>query len=239
MSNNLSLSIDSWSAWSDGLSVQQDISEKVNTEKVTLSQVAPMKRRRMSRLTKMALQTALECLKGASQTTQNPLYLFASQHGELTRSSKIVKDLISSEDISPTDFSLSVHNSASGLLSINESNTSPVNSIAAGENTFGCALIEASNLLQRFPQQKVLLVCFDETLPSPLEKFEQAEQLSYSVALLLSNSEDNSVEFGLEESATIKSGSYPDALEFIKFLGSSQASNQIRRWKFSKDVKQA
>ena len=76
----------------------------------------------MSSLTRMAFATASSC---ADQLAVKPCCIFASRHGELARTVKIIESIVKLEDVSPTDFSLSVFNTALGLFSIFTENKAP------------------------------------------------------------------------------------------------------------------
>jgi hypothetical protein len=74
--------------------------------------------------------------------------------------------------MSPADFTVSVHNAASGLLSISSNNRGFCTSMAADHNTTAVSLLEGIGLvLQR--QEPVLVVCCDEAAPQFL--IEQSE----------------------------------------------------------------
>ncbi len=72
--------------------------------------VPPMHRRRMSRLSKMALASALEVVAGETVDYS----VFCSQHGEIARTRDILSSISSGTEMSPTAFAQSVHNTSSG-----------------------------------------------------------------------------------------------------------------------------
>ncbi|WP_448167375.1 beta-ketoacyl synthase chain length factor [Burkholderia ambifaria] len=114
----------------------------------------PMVRRRLSRLSRLALQAAYDCA-GA----ENPLRMvFASRHGELTRTTGILSDIGAAEPVSPTAFSLSVLNAVTGIFGIARRDRSPATAIAAGHETLGYALLEAFSQYDASPASPVLLV---------------------------------------------------------------------------------
>ena len=71
------------------------------------------------------------------------------------------------QPMSPADFTVSVHNAASGLISIANKNRGMTTSIAADENTPAAALMEAIGLVVT-TDQPVLLACADEPAPENL-----------------------------------------------------------------------
>ena len=147
--------------------------------------IKPMMRRRMSSLSKLAVQTALQL------SDQEPIdyIVFSSRHGELTRTVKLLEDIIAGDDASPLAFSQSVHNIAAGLFTICSERATPVTSIAAVESSLHHGLIEASIYLQDNPTHKVLLVDFDESLPEPYACYEQQAHPGYAFAAILSSGE--------------------------------------------------
>ena len=95
--------------------------------------------RRASQQTTLALDAALELTLGLT-----PDYLiFASQHGEITRSRELLDAIERRTDLSPTAFSQSVHNTAVGQYTIIKKSNTKATSIAAGQKTICMALIEA------------------------------------------------------------------------------------------------
>ncbi|NVK22253.1 MAG: beta-ketoacyl synthase chain length factor [Kangiellaceae bacterium] len=216
----------------------KSLANSIDHNPISLTQVPAMKRRRMSPLTKMALHTSYQSIEQSKQPASNPITIFASQHGELERTVKIINTLNASEDISPTDFSLSVHNSALGLYSINSGNTLPATTIAASVDTFGFALLEANNLLHRFPNHNILLTCFDQPPPSPLNLAYSQPKISYSSSLILSHKQaDQMINVSFRNNLTQHSD-LPLAFEFIHFLHSNLQQKQCvtgkREWAFSK-----
>ncbi len=205
-----------------------------------ISDIPAMKRRRMSFLTKMAFHSAL---KSASSSEKDLNLVFASQHGELQRTVKILKSLAQSGEVSPTDFSMSVHNTAVGLYSILTKNHAPATSVAAGDDSFGFGLMESVNLLYRYPQKSTLFVYFDDSLPEPLAHLPRQQNRRVSIALLLKNSEENTTSFRVSprdiHEAGESSASLTMAESFLQFfLGQNVISQyQTRRylWEWRKD----
>lgn len=108
---------------------------------VDLSFLAPMARRKLSELDKIALCIMNECLSCAED--KNIKIVFASQYGEVGRLKKLVGQYSEENEVSPATFSASVHNSAVGQFSLINKITKSYNSISAEEFTFEAGLIEA------------------------------------------------------------------------------------------------
>jgi len=97
--------------------------------------------------------------------------VFASQHGELGYTVALLRALAASEPLSPTVFSLSVHNAAAGLLSTVRADRAESTAVAAGEETLGYALLESYCQLMQEPQRPVLIVYGDAPLPPEYQPF--------------------------------------------------------------------
>jgi len=184
----MSFNIDTWSANSVGINTDTSWKEwSLNlqwpeSESIDVDLIPAMMRRRMSTLSKLAVQTAIRLL---NQSDIDYL-VFASRHGELHRSAELIKEIINGAEASPMSFSQSVHNTAAGLSTIASKKALPVTSIAAGENSFQSAITEAWIYLQEFPNNKVLLIDFDQPLPADYAEFEQKTFKGYALGLVLS-----------------------------------------------------
>ncbi|HTJ94418.1 MAG TPA: beta-ketoacyl synthase chain length factor [Pararobbsia sp.] len=120
--------------------------------------IEPMVRRRLSTLSKMALSVAHDC----AHTHPEVRLVFASRHGELHRTTQILRDIEAREPVSPNAFSLSVLNAMSGIYGIARHDRSPATAVAAGAETLGYALLEAHALFVENPSLPVLVVYADE-----------------------------------------------------------------------------
>ncbi len=195
--NTIYFCIEHWQALCAGLSEHTDWQQWARDNQlpdvqwpqdaqVPASNLIPaMMRRRMSALSKLALQTACLLLQ---QSTQVDYLIFSSRHGELHRTVELLQDIINGQDASPTAFSQSVHNTSAGLFTIATKQAIPATSIAAGEHTLHSALIEAYAYLADNPHHKVLLIDFDQPLPAPYDQYEQhlPHYPGYALGMLLS-----------------------------------------------------
>jgi hypothetical protein len=151
-------------------------------------------RRRMSPLSRLAVQMALE----ASAGTQADFLVFASQHGELTRTRELLDDIIAAVELSPTSFSQSVHNTGAGLYTIIAGSHAPATSLAAGPATFAYGWLEAETFLAANPDKRVLLVVYDGVLPPEYASYLQQVQCTYGTALLLKRAANGAAGIALE-----------------------------------------
>lgn len=149
--NGQRFGVSRWTAWEGGTDGAPDVSF-----------VAAMLRRRLSRLSRLAVSVANGCL---AEDAGIPIVL-VSQHGELARTVDLLSMLARGEPLSPTAFSLSVHNSAAGLLTLTRAERAPATAIAAGPHSVAMGLLEAVSQAQE-RGGPVLLVCVDAQAPAP------------------------------------------------------------------------
>ncbi len=148
-----------------------------------------MLRRRLSLLAKMALKVAHDCVHGLPAVR----FVYASRHGELTRTTSMLDDLAAGESISPTAFSMAVLNSSAGLFSILRHDTTPSTAISASAESFGNGLLEAYMQLVDDPERPVLLVYADEPAPSVYGCIDPKESGAHAIGMLLQSGAPNTI----------------------------------------------
>lgn len=163
-----SLNIIDWQARAPGLS---DATEWLAWSRLKLSidPTAPLPRltalpvmtaRRLNSGSKLAVDIGLAML----QNHTIDAVVYSSRHGELERNYRILHALATGQPVSPTDFAMSVHNSAVGNLTITARQPIVSSSVSAGLDTFQQSLCEVLSLLQA-GYSRILLVDFDGSLP--------------------------------------------------------------------------
>ena len=240
--NSFHFTVKDFSFWAPGVESPERYQAWAKGEMGSVEENSPackflpaMFRRRLSRLSKIAFTVMQKHMDTPDLPT-----VFASRHGELFTTAKLLEDLLEEESLSPTRFSLSVHNSASGLFSIASKNKAPSVALANGYDTFCSALLEATAILHRNPQQDVLLVIYDEYADHAFKDFLK-EDYSYGLSLLLSSSAEGTKisgqrkahEQGLADDKSIQ------ALDFFKWFLSEEQSCSISgnhcSWNWSKN----
>jgi hypothetical protein len=136
-----------WSFWSSASESQPDVAF-----------VDPMMRRRLSSLSRMALKVAGDCVDAQTHAR----VVFASRHGELRRTTEILRDIEAGKPVSPNAFSLSVLNAMSGLFGIARRDRSAATALSAGAQTLGYALLEAHAQRADDADSPVLVIYTDE-----------------------------------------------------------------------------
>ena len=138
-------------------------------------------RRRTSLLIRMVAEVAAQASEQAGLSLGAMPIVVGSAYGELGTTMEMLHELSTERSVSPFRFHNSVHNTASGYLSIAHENRYPATSLAAGWQTAAMALLEARTLLEDRGGD-VLVVVADETLPAALTR---AVATPVSAALIL------------------------------------------------------
>jgi hypothetical protein len=152
-----------------------------------LSFIDPMLRRRLSPMARMSLKVAHDCARGLPSVR----LVYASRHGELSRTTAMLNGLAAGEIVSPTAFSMSVFNASAGLFSIVRNDIAPTTAISAAEESFGFGLLEACLQLASEPQRPVLLVYADEPVPEIYGWSEPGN--AHAIAILLRSDADTTI----------------------------------------------
>ncbi|MBD9412989.1 beta-ketoacyl synthase chain length factor [Pseudomonas sp. PDM16] len=231
--------IEHWRAWAPGLDSAADwhawqqapFAPQDGGEQPDVGFLPALQRRRLSRLARMAFHVAWPL---AEEHGPMPL-VFASRHGETPRTLAILSDLAHDEPLSPTQFSLSVHNAIIGLWSIQRGDTSEMTALAAEGDGLEQALLEAATLLGE-GSPSVLLIVAEETPPELYRPYIDDVPFPYAVALLLRP--------GAEWQLQLVEGSgpraaWPHALELVRALSGNVDSLQHhwkrRQWNWSRN----
>ena len=177
-------------AWGGGLSSSQDwknfaLGEKSLSnlqELPALKQIPAMQRRRLSPFAKLSLHCALTAAEECLTTVPS---VFASRHGDLAKTSKLISDVAAKEVLSPTQFGLSVHNAVGGLFSIYTGNKAPLTAVSAGEDTFFTAMVDALCKLSTNEYSQILVVFTETVVPEVYQDYIVQDEVDIACALLL------------------------------------------------------
>lgn len=132
----------------------------------------PRLRRRTSLLTRMIVTALAEAAGRGGAAHEQTRYVVVSSWGEIETTVDLLAQLaVPSGPISPTAFHNSVHNTATGYLSIASGNHWPSTALAAGPHALEIGLLEACCGL-RSPEGPgdVLLIIAEERLPVPFAR---------------------------------------------------------------------
>lgn len=151
-------------------------------QQTLLSEIPLMIRRRLTPLAKIVFCAIRQCM----EMNQSIPSVFSSTHGELAKSFAMMEMIEQGEEISPTTFSLAVHNSIAGLFSMVFQNNAESTVIAPGEEGIIAALLEVMGMLQE-GEEEVLLVYYDEPIVPfyPYQPYRLTLDSSMAMAFLI------------------------------------------------------
>jgi hypothetical protein len=153
----------------------------IGDDDIDIAFLARQHRRRLSRTVQLAL-TAYHCCN----PDHEPLVsVFASRYGEYVRTFGILEDIVGGLPTSPAAFSVSVHNTPSGIAAIGTGNPAPSSTVAANAATIEAAFIEATLLAREAPERDLIFVFVDEPLPEPYAEFRRPGERAQALGLRL------------------------------------------------------
>lgn len=218
--------LNSIKVWLQGEDDDTQLSLWANGELALASEFTPPKpqyypKAQLRRLSPFS-KVVLHCLDIPQVLSENYPLIFASQHGDLAKTVNLIKDAAIGEDLSPTQFALSVHNATTGLFSIATKNTAATTTISAGSNTFVEGLIEASMQAQQENSDVIYTYC-DFDVPIEYQQFEArkpARCISMVVSSVRSESSMATIDLSLNQQQTSDTddGSLDVSLDFIRHL---------------------
>lgn len=142
--------------------------------------VPVMMRRRLSPMGRKVVENLLtthEFLKG-----QEIPWVISCRHGDSARMGALLLELADGAPLSPTDFSLSVHNAIGAMFSIATGNKQVQTALAAGKASFELGLLEAY-ALQKEQGGRVGYIYYDAPLPPPFEEGRDSTEICISLIL--------------------------------------------------------
>lgn len=191
--------------------------------KADVAYVAPLYRRRLGRLAR----GMLHCAGRVCPEPGDMRVVFASRHGEMERTVAVLGDLAQGAELSPTLFSLSVHNSVAGLWSILKENHGPSTALAAGAETFAWGLLEALAAVEEDRSHPVLYVFGDDRLPEVYQPFAPADIVPHAIALLLGGPAQRTLRLSWD---TGQEGGATPTLQSLHFLAAMGRSTPGDSW---------
>ncbi|MGR9105684.1 MAG: beta-ketoacyl synthase chain length factor [Gammaproteobacteria bacterium] len=227
--------IQKWASWPP---LDDESESCADQESGLLASIPKMLRRRLSPLARTVFCAARQCIDGDAVM---PL-VFSSAHGELEKTFTMMKMLEFGEEISPTAFSLSVHNAIAGLFSMASLNRLENTAIAPGEEGMAPAFLEALGLLAEGAKQ-ILVAFYDEPIVSfyPTAPYRLSTDRRFALALRIGASGEGLPLRLTAVSTGSNDGEQPlQLLAFIQFLEDSRSSltfgTSRHGWRFEKNV---
>lgn len=159
-----------------------------------------MQRRRLSPLAKAAIAVAWRCRDNGGDMPS----VFFSRHGECLLYFQMLEGLASGEEVSPSRFSLSVHNAIAGLFSFFAASHQPYVSLAGGTEGIFAAFLEAAGLLLESP--RVLLVGYGQPLPEAYCRDCASDDCTWALGMVLGREDEPGWKLRLLRSPTAAFG---------------------------------
>lgn len=147
-----------------------------------LAKIQPMQRRRLSSAAKCAFS-----LLSSFESIDMPV-IFSSYEGEINRCFELETALAKAEPVSPTSFSLSVHNAISSLLSIEAKNHNEILAISSFSPVEDA--LQAAFLRLNDGYERVLILAYHESIS---QSYFDEKKPSFMLALVVSKAKDKSV----------------------------------------------
>jgi len=240
--------IEAWAAIAPGLESHIDwlkwLQHPEKTDeplaKVSLAQFPAMLRRRFSALGKCAMGAALPIIEADEAIPS----VFASRYGDMDLTLTLLESIARKEPMSPTSFSLAVHNAVSGLFTIARKDNSEVTSIAAMNGLLLQTLFEAIGQLQS--TSRVLCVVYDLPLPDFFQHYHSGVSFPYAIAFVVSNTNGDS--YSLDQCVDTVAGVESsqdslinlDTVNFLRLLNGLSTEIKITAnglsWQITRDV---
>ncbi len=111
----------------------------INSEsEIDVAEIPSLIRRKLSLLDKAALTTL--CKSYSSNIDE---LIFSSEYGELSRLETIIEQYTSQNEVSPAQFSASVHNYLMGFFTLYKKMNIPYFALSAGKNSLSAGIVKA------------------------------------------------------------------------------------------------
>lgn len=166
----LTFNILDWKAWTPA---QHDAQPDVSV-------IPAMLRRRLSPIGRAALSVIMPL----AQTHGAMPLVYVSRHGDLSRTLGLLEELAKGEPMSPTAFSLSVHNATAGLFSIQQGLTQNITALSGGAQELVPGLLESLGLCSMQAPQVLCVFC-DETPPAVYQQQVDQPAQAYALAAVI------------------------------------------------------
>lgn len=106
--------------------------------KADLSSIPPLMRRKLGSTDRLALDSMLEVFEEGFEEI-----VFSSRFGEIDRLKTIISQYQEFDEVSPAQFSASVHNYAAGFFTLYKKLNIPYFALSSGENSISAGLVKS------------------------------------------------------------------------------------------------
>ena len=180
-------------------------------ESVSEQAIPPLLRRRLTDLGKMAFNGFYAASAGLNG--KHVPWVIACRHGDTTRMNRLLTELARGETLSPTDFSLSVHNAIAAQFAIATGNKKMQTALSGGDQSFELGLLEAY-ALQKEVNETVGYIYYDYPLPMQYQLENDVPKVCIAILLSTENVQDSIKISYQSQSDQGQSGFFP----FVGFL---------------------
>jgi len=195
-----------------------------------------MQRRRLSPLARAAVAVAWRCSQGQADMPT----VFFSRHGESRHYFEMLDGLAAGEEVSPSRFSLSVHNAVAGLCSLAKASFAPYLALAGGDEGLFAAFLEAHGWLAENACPQVLVVCYEQPLPEAYRAYTASLVGTWALAMRLGRAGGDGPRLKLARTPAVGAAPQADAdlrLSQSMLAGLRQSECRLERcvWRWSLD----
>lgn len=180
------LGVTGWGLWSPGfadVTAWREGRPDPEVVKPPCKIVNPRLRRGSSRFANMLGEVVQQAAESAELDVSRVPTVYGSSLGEIETMVTLLRMLFEEDGkLSPNRFKNSVHNAASGLVSIGTANTTFSTAIAGGDRSFETSLLEAWAYLEDEGGDLILAVA-DDRAPEPLDRLDDHAALAVAFAL--------------------------------------------------------
>jgi hypothetical protein len=238
------LAIAHWRAWAPGIVEPADWAAWAKAPYVpdeTSGQpdcpwLPAMQRRRLTPMARMCMHVAWPLCADDEQLP----FVYASRHGETTRTLPLLREVAAGTPLSPTQFALSVHNAIAGQWSILRGQRGESTTLAGGVDTFEHAMLEA-RLLLASGAPAVIVVIAEEFPPDAYAGWIDDVPFSHALGLRVEAAAANEGwQLSLAQADDAgQTPSWPHALAFLRALHDPacdylQHQGGRRRWSWQR-----
>jgi len=182
-------------------------------ETASVRAMPPLLRRRAHPLGR----AALEVLYAPELAYADQPIIFCSRHGEMSRSATLLQALAAEGQVSPQEFSMSVHNAIPGLFLIAKKSRTPVMALASENRLALSGMLEALIQLAEGAPSVILLYC-DAPLPSLFKSFIDNEPTCFAFALEMTAGKDYRLAYDNTMPFTRAAPSLDSSLPLLRFV---------------------
>ncbi|QET01799.1 MULTISPECIES: beta-ketoacyl synthase chain length factor [Cupriavidus] len=238
-----------WSAWAGGLDTpeawrawsQAPVLPPAAPQVPALAEVAPMLRRRVPPLGRVALAPVYAVDEAREVGEAGPVpAVFCSRHGDTQRLVPMLNELAAAAPLSPTAFGLSVHNAIGAIRSIDLADRTNLLALSAGRDTVETAVFECCSLLADGAAE-VLLAYYEAPLAAPYAPFVDEPEALYAWCWRLALPAEGEPHYTLaptDEAPVETASGLPHGLDVLRFVLAGDDSlthrgeNTMWKWKF-------